>query len=180
MKNALVALALIVASNFAQATTIEIQMHKAYTLDTFSIDKDSELGRYDIVEGHVKLNLKFKQLSLVLQPAFQCPKGMACAAVMPEPITIHLPITYIGTGFCGGKIISAKRDARPADGNLVMVHIVDDSINFCMGKGKPQQGGLFERPVHVTLTETTARGNVTTMSEMKGFPYIAHDEQIAQ
>ena len=61
--------------------------------------------RHDFLQnstnGMVRLNLTDEEIVLVLQQKWTCPEGLACATVMPEPITLKLPLINVFTDWCG-------------------------------------------------------------------------------
>src|SRR5262245_20244071 len=53
-------------------------------------------GFNEISNGTVQIDVRFRRnLTLTLNPAFHCPRGRFCAAVMPAPIVFSLPLVSV-------------------------------------------------------------------------------------
>ncbi len=81
--------------------------------------------------GKLTVDYANKKMRLVVEREMTCPENMKCAAVMPAPLVIELPITSVQTDSCGIHHVTAKRDMRPADGNLQQLTVDDSAAMTC-------------------------------------------------
>ncbi len=82
--------------------------------------------------GHATVSVDYKNSTVTLfveERHIPCAPNMMCAAVMPAPIEIELPIVKVETDSCGVKHVVAKRDLRPVDGALQVLKVVDPTLN---------------------------------------------------
>lgn len=71
-------------------------------------------------------------VDLTLQPVMPvCPEGMACAQVMPEPISYQLENAQTETDSCGIIRTVAFLDERPVDGIFMKVSFNNNRNNTC-------------------------------------------------
>ncbi|MCC2677811.1 MAG: hypothetical protein K0R29_387 [Pseudobdellovibrio sp.] len=81
--------------------------------------------------AQVSVDYKNSTVTLTIEEKHKpCPAGMMCAAVMPAPVQIELPIVKVETDSCGVKHVVAKRDLRPVDGALQVLKVVDPTLNI--------------------------------------------------
>ncbi len=160
--------ALLLTYNSAFAADRALADQDVYGLSNFEIDQSStELPQANqIANGAMIVDAEAKMLTLHLERNFFCPPNSICTQQMPEPKIIRLPITYIGTGFCGGQVISAEMDSRPADGIYVGVHFTNDEGNTCT-KPKADDRGI-SKPVTIKFVEQSARDAQPTTSTFEG------------
>lgn len=99
------------------------------SLTTIRLDKqlDSELGGVaDVKSGYVVVNTTKNEVTLTLIRQMNCPEGRFCAAVMPTPIIITLPITQKFQGPCNSKVIVATDEVSdpmmPDNVRTITVH----------------------------------------------------------
>ena len=82
--------------------------------------------------GSIEYDASQNSLSLMLQPQMPpCPRGMACAAVMPQLEQISLLDAEVTADRCGTIYIEAEKDLRPVDGALERVVLADHRLNQC-------------------------------------------------
>lgn len=148
MKSLIALLALTFAAHTASATN---EFTARYVLETFEIGAHSTFfpASHEIAGGMVEMSTDSKQLKLVIYPKSNCPEGAVCIAIIPPPIEIVVPVIYVGSGFCGGRIITAEINHLTANGGLFKVEVVDDSTNFCNKMPRPEN----LPPVSVVVTE---------------------------
>ena len=79
--------------------------------------------------------------------------------VMPPPVELELPITYVGSPFCGGRIIEAEINQLPVDGTRVQIQIFDNNGNVCEPVNELQ-------PLKITVTETSPNQAYQPVSTM--------------
>lgn len=70
------------------------------------------------------------QVELIAFVNVVCPPGHMCAMYMPAPIHVRLPILHRQPSGCGDRILAGV-DARPTDGALQRLEIVDYSRATC-------------------------------------------------
>ena len=171
MKSVIAFLALAFASQANAVMTIPENNQPiflpAYTLTSFQIDQRSSLPKADQIEkGSIEISTRTHELRLTLkrkQPV--CDPGRPCPRFRYADTIIVLPITYLGSGFCGGTIITAEQDLRTVDGNLMRIQVVDDNGNVC-----DQDKSI--RPMNVAVTEQDAHSNDQIVSEITGVPSL--------
>jgi hypothetical protein len=144
---------------------------KQYTLDTFKIAPQSEVfAGITPGTGGVYLDEANRTLRIAISPSTNCPPNTNCnhnrEALFTLPFVLDLPVTYIGSPFCGGRVISAENDMRREDGALVKVQVLDENGSAC----EPGTDGKFVKRVTVTVTEQAARSDQTLTSVLTGFP----------
>src|SRR4051812_26048337 len=105
MKNVIFATALSLVGAGAEARSIMIPggtFESTYNLDTFTVGQGSNIlpPVQTIRHAEIMINRQTHELKLVVLRRFSCPPKMFCAAVMPAPIEVVLPITYHGSPFC--------------------------------------------------------------------------------
>jgi hypothetical protein len=119
------------------------------------------IGRADLM-----IDKEERLVRIVIQQPLSCPVGAMCAMVMPEPVVIELPITYMGVPFCGGRVIVAEENKLPADGMLKRIEILDNNGSNCNGPDPK-----FE-PMQLTLLEVFPRNpDAPIASTMVAVPY---------
>lgn len=129
MKNLMIGLMVLVAS--AQAEARSLRRYLAAPLNHFQFQADTTLANRDIQGGNIAIDFFDKQITLSLQPAWHCPAGAMCAMVMPAAVEYTLPVVETKIGSCQERIYIARHDARPVDGALTQITVVDNSTNFC-------------------------------------------------
>lgn len=80
------------------------------------------------------------QIALTLNS--NCPMGQVCTLEYREPLTFDVPVTSIEKGFCNETVYVGQVDARPVDGNLTKITVVDNRQNHCK---------MFVAPTEVIL-----------------------------
>jgi len=83
--------------------------------------------------GAAQVVVNFAQSKVVMsvEQRWHCPEGKMCAAVMPPPVVVDLPITSIENVECGIRMITAQVDMRPVDGVLEVLKVEDASKMTC-------------------------------------------------
>lgn len=114
-----------------QSEARSLQNQISAQLTKFDIQNASSLSDNRIKNGTISVDLLSKNITLSLEPAFHCPKGMMCAQVMPRPIVFQAGGLQMTTGSCNESIMTAMTDNRDVDGNLVRLTVVDNSNNTC-------------------------------------------------
>lgn len=80
-------------------------------------------------DATVSVNYKNSTVKLFIEERHvPCAPNMLCAAVMPSPVEIELPIVSLDVDSCGVKHVVAKRDLRPVDGALQVITVVDPTL----------------------------------------------------
>ena len=98
------------------------------------IDDQSPLAVYDIRHAHVRYDAFENTLTLKVQPDMPpCPAGLACAAVMPEPVVIIMDNVRTLQDRCGMITYTGIIDDTPHDGLQETLKLVDNTYNVCMG-----------------------------------------------
>src|SRR5687768_16459627 len=126
MKN-LISIALVVVGSVSRARSLKPSVLQSQ-LTFFRFQEKTFLASADINYGNVELNLRKKQLTLTLGPAFRCPPNMFCAQVMPEAIVYQLKLQKPVVGSCGEMIYTADNQAPFMPGSsLIQVEVTDNS-----------------------------------------------------
>lgn len=112
----------VVKANVQREGVINFNVVKAEYAKSHVRNAGSATVSVDYKNSTVTLNIEEKRTP--------CPKGMMCAAVMPAPVEIELPIVKVDTDSCGVKRVVARRDMRPADGALQVIKVVDPTMNI--------------------------------------------------
>ncbi len=132
MKKLIVSAALLLSVLAAsQSEARSLQTALSANLTKFDFQNASALADRRIRSGTINVDLKNRILNLKLTPSFYCPPQMMCAQVMPRTISYELAGMEISTGSCGQTIYTALEDARPVDGNLTKLTVVDNRTNTC-------------------------------------------------
>lgn len=95
------------------------------SLTKIKIDPNLDLARF--TTGRIEVQLDKKLIRLTLQKAMNCPRGLMCAMVMPQPLVVTVPLTKIEPSLCGTMIYQGEEDKRPADGSLRKIVVSDNS-----------------------------------------------------
>lgn len=127
MKNLIMGLALVISSLASAAVGVE-----KYEIVNAEFDSQ-HLRNATFAYGSIEVNYEKQNLKLFAQTRFHCPPGRYCAAVMPAPLQIELPIQSVKTDVCNVKQIVASEDRRPVDGDLQQVTLTDASLSTCLG-----------------------------------------------
>ena len=93
------------------------------------IDPELEFGSF--MGGSVQLDREAGQLTLTLRRSRFCRPGTPCPMWIPAPMIVTLPIAQQFVNRCGSLIVVAKKDARPVDGSLQELRIIDHTQNRC-------------------------------------------------
>ena len=165
MKTLIAALALCITGFTAHAgvPNLPIAAPEFYTGKNLDVAMESVLlpQTDQITRATVMIDKEARVIRLVIERPWSCPEGMLCATVMPEPIIIELPITYLGVPFGGGRVIVAEDNKLPVDGMLQRIEIVDQNGSVA---GDSEPGFV---PMQVTLIEVLPRTpNVHVVSTM--------------
>ena len=169
---------LILTAGSAQADVLTITAPGAknefvtrYSLDSFKIASDSLRlnGQGVVSNGTIEINEGSNELRITLNRRTSCPTGMMCAAVMPAPTIITLPIRGIHSNPCGGITIIAERNLQLVDGGLLRVEVQDANggFNSCGGNADDI---TFVKRVKVLVSERGLRDRVDALSVFSGFP----------
>lgn len=152
----------------AAAGTSALPRQDIYALSNFKVSEGSnKLPPSDrIADGTLVINKSTNTVTLHLERNYYCPPNSICTEQMPEPLIIELPITYIGTGFCGGEVISAELDARPANGTYLGVHLANDEGNNCTKPNQDDRG--VSKPITIQFAEQGAHEAQPTVSQFQG------------
>jgi hypothetical protein len=169
MKTAIAAILLCFAAVTAQANTPNpyqpVAQPEFYNLKSVRVDPMSQvLPTGKIANGALQIDKENREITISLQPSWQCPAGALCAMVMPEPVTLQLPITYEGGGIAGGRVIVAEVNHLMVDGALVRIQVLDN--NSAMMSVDPKFTAI-----EVTVTEMYPRSDVQIVSTMKAVPF---------
>lgn len=154
MKHLIVAAAvavLLVTGLAAQAEKNELVFRKVYQMTSFDIHPDSfNIPKRQYLDGaEISIDERSKFIKVTFYQSLKCPRNQACITLFLErKVERILPVTYMGSPFCGGSIIVAKSDLRPADGDFFQVSIHDNNGNICQKE--------VENIVHVAITEQAA------------------------
>lgn len=124
-------LCLLIAFTTTQASARTPIRSQSATITHFSFAKGSSLSQMKISGGQISLDYFAGEVTLSLQPAFECPGKMICAQVMPAPIEVTLPLVHSFTDRCGTVHFTAKRDSRPVDGLNEVIRVSDHTRNTC-------------------------------------------------
>ena len=171
MKSFIAALALCITGFTAHAANpnLPVAAPEFYTGKNLDIAVESVLlpQADQITRATVMIDKEARVIRLVIERPWSCPEGMLCAAVMPEPIIIELPITYMGVPFGGGRVIVAEDNKLPVDGMLQRLEIVDQNGSIAEGTDP----GFV--PMQVTLIEVLPRTpNVHFVSTMDAVTFL--------
>ncbi|MEQ1876592.1 MAG: hypothetical protein ABL958_08095 [Bdellovibrionia bacterium] len=131
MKNAIISLALLVASIGANATSLHPDTF-AQVANMKIIKMDRNFGA-EIVRAQVYVNHVTKIARLTLKQKSICsarPGQMNCLAIAPD-LVVELPIVSVRKDGCGSSIIVARRNAMPVDGALEQLTISDHRTMTC-------------------------------------------------
>lgn len=136
----------------------------------------SELTRFEtdplvvdpasIQRGMVQVDYTQRVALLVLERKHSCSFSAICVDVMPEAMTIRLPLVSVEKNNCGQRVITARTDDRNRDGELKELVIMDNSGYSCAESG----GNLLADTTVEYRTEAprTVTGKVTTRSSFEG------------
>ncbi len=162
----LLAISFMSSQSFASNTMIRQSSTTDYTMKEFTIAQDSyQLPvEVEIANANISVNTAQKTVTLTVYRRVFCPPGRFCTQMMPAPLVIELPLTYVGSGFCGGTIMTASKDETAVDGYLTEIQIYDDNGNKC----NPNPN--YSKSVTVTITEQSLREVKPAISTMVGFP----------
>lgn len=151
MKSLIAALALCITGFTAHASSpyLPVAAPEFYTGKNLEVAADSVLlpQADQITRTTVVINKEEGLIQLVIERPWSCPEGMLCAAVMPKPIIIQLPITFMGVPFGGGRVIVAEENKLLVDGMLQRIEIVDQNGSMAEGADPrfvPMQVSLIE------------------------------------
>lgn len=127
------ALLLVTSLILAVAAEARVQAMDVLQFDIKSADFSTSHIR-NAGPGSLTLDYKNSTVKLfVAQNHMPCPAGMMCAAVMPAPLMVELPIVSITKDSCGIKHVVASRDSRPVDGALQQITVSDPTSGMtCM------------------------------------------------
>lgn len=141
--------------------------HSLYDLANINIAKDSHQlpPESQVATGTLSIDKISQSVTLRFERQYFCAPDTACTAQMPAPVIIKLPIIHIGTGFCGGEIITAEVDSRSTAGQYTSITIFNDNGNGCEPNGSDK---AFAKPVGVEFTEQEAKAAQPTISTMEG------------
>lgn len=139
-----------------------------YGLSQFSVNQGSTNlpPATQIESGTMAINKSTMTLILHIERNYYCPPNSICTEQMPEPLVIELPITYIGSGFCGGEVISAETDSRSTDGHYLGVHFTNDEGNFCTQPEKDDR--RIPKPVTIQFAEQSSIETEPRLSQFRG------------
>lgn len=146
MKSVVLALAAFLFTAQAQARSMIV--HQQAQLDHFNFQAGSPLAQVEVQNAFVNIDYLKDEVSVQIQPAFNCPGNQVCIQVMPMPQVITAKIERVFHNHCNQRIIIAKTDQRPADGILTKIKVTDSMPMIC---------DLF---VPMTQVEITLKGNV--------------------
>jgi hypothetical protein len=133
MKNVFLALALLVSTVSAQATSLHPDTFaEVAKLTKLSLDKE-QFAEY-VVGAEVKLNTVRNVISLRVDFKQMCPRArpgqVTCLAIGRPPMVIELPIVSVRKSDCGDVYV-AKQDRRPVDGNFEQIVLKDMRAALC-------------------------------------------------
>ena len=151
--------AIVFDENLTQADTI-------YQLDSYKIGKGSQVlpvGN-QIATAAVKINSNTNKLQLTLERRYFCPEGSICTMQMPAPVSITLPLVYVGNPFCGGTMMVAEKNLPSG---YFKVQVLDENGPSCQDNADDT---TFSKRVIVTITEKAADSDKIVVSQMSGFP----------
>lgn len=129
MKHVILALAALLVTTQANARSMYRYLNAE--IQHVRLAEGSHLAQLDITGGNVQVDFMNQEVTLKLQPAYNCPESAACALVMPAPVEITLPIINVERTTCGTRIFRAKKDLRPVDGDMKEIIIIDNKGNTC-------------------------------------------------
>ncbi len=102
------------------------------------------------VGGRISVNRTEKTASFTVHGAPVCKPGIPCPKFLKSIINaVELPVVSETKDSCGARTTTASRDARPVDGNLQTLTIVDNRLSTCFDTTAPKS-------TFVTYTVTTA------------------------
>lgn len=134
MKKLMLVLLSVIATGFvsAQAEARSIKAFVDANLDQFNVQPESYLSRKEISSARILVNLYGERvITLTVNFKNSCPPGRFCAAVMPQPLEVTVPLQKTETGGCGETIYSGAIDQHPVDGIRQALTVVDNSRNTC-------------------------------------------------
>jgi hypothetical protein len=130
MKNLLVLiLGSLILSGAANATSLQRTSFARLTPQVIS-DGHVSLQRAQYAEVLVKHFDQTVRLTVFVAPN-SCPPGHACAAVMPAPRVIELPIQERYENACGSYVYNAELVNPPVGGEIERLTVVDNTGNRC-------------------------------------------------
>lgn len=94
-------------------------------------------------EARILVNLKEAKTTLIVEQLFYCPPQMICAAVMPLPVVIELPITAVEENECGLRTITSQADHRAVGGLLKTLTVEDPSHSRCATSQSPLGKAIY-------------------------------------
>lgn len=128
MKTWILSLAVLASSAMAHAS------NQASGMKTFPVTQ-AQIAKAHFDEefqsGSLVVNYDENNVTLILDRKSVCPVGNVCAAVMPSPKVIQLPIVSIEEGNCGATKVSAQNDDRNRDGILEQINVIDNTTMVC-------------------------------------------------
>ncbi|MCB0366538.1 MAG: hypothetical protein H6624_18345 [Bdellovibrionaceae bacterium] len=145
-----------VAVAFVQAHASQMPSWTLHApLETFNLHSDHAAGN-KVIGGDVVVNLEKKVITLTVQQTIDCPPGMACIALAPAPLRVHLPLISEQVSACGDIVYIAQRNDLPVDGGLETLTVVDHTQNEC--------------PTLIILPATSISYETYYMSRIPGHP----------
>ena len=116
------------ASDFESAYLTQVKLAKEYKQQA----KGLKIG------GQISVNRTEKIASFSVRGAPICKPGKPCPKFIKSVINAYeIPITSETKDSCGARTIVASRDARPVDGDLQTITVVDNRLNTCAGSISP-------------------------------------------
>lgn len=110
----------------SEIVDVEIPFQGVIRADLESVTSQAFIG------GSIYLDGRNNFVELTLEPVMpECPKDMACAQVMPEPVTYSFENAKTEIDGCGIIRTVASFDDRPVDGIFMKVTISNNGNNTC-------------------------------------------------
>mgnify|MGYP001556229278 CR=1 FL=1 len=137
---------------------------EVYNLKSVRVDHNSQILPTGVIaNGALAIDKENREITVSLQPAWSCPADQMCAMVMPQPMTLQLPITYEGGGVAGGRVVVGEATQITAEGIMVRIQILDN--------GGPLTPDPKCDAMEVSVTEMYPRSDVQIVSTMKAVPF---------
>lgn len=156
------------AQALSQKTEILDRMAPLFGASITKAHVDPNLNLGPVTGGRYSVNLEQNYLSLSLEQAFRCPPDAFCILSMLPNFEVTLPIVEIKHTSCGSVMYIAQRDARPVDGALERLEIVDHSGNRCRML-VPSSEAHYSTAV---VSRSNAGETIETHSSFQGSPLL--------
>jgi hypothetical protein len=168
MKNIFVMIVLLIAGQAATATSLhpdtfaEVAVMNRLQMDPHHYTTEVQSAKVFLnkVRQTIKLEIKFRIPACAIpRPGFP-----VCKIAIRPPLVVELPILGERVGRCGEISYLAKEDARPRDGNLEQINLIDRRSSTCKYLVAP----VMTEVQYMTITAGFRSPVVRAVSKMSG------------